>query len=86
VVASWSYLRRVSYTRFPQPLDIERILFDLTFILLHSVSFGGDWGLARRARRLRPFERAECRVCSLKGSAYCWRQCPYNVWRQRRIE
>lgn len=53
---------------------------------LYSVSLGEGWGLARRVRRLRPFERAECKVCSLKGSAYCWRQCPYNVWRQRRIE
>jgi len=42
--------------------------------------------LARRIRKVRPFDRAECRVCSLKESTYCWRQCPYNVWRQRQIE
>jgi len=40
----------------------------------------------RIRRRRRPFESAECRVCPLKGSAYCWRQCPYNLWRQQRIE
>jgi len=40
----------------------------------------------RVRRRRRPFESAECRVCSLKGSAYCWRQCPYNTWRQQQIE
>ena len=27
-----------------------------------------------------------CKTCHLKGSAYCWRQCPYNAWRQRQIE
>ncbi|MEM2935604.1 MAG: hypothetical protein QW231_00305 [Candidatus Bathyarchaeia archaeon] len=42
--------------------------------------------MARRIRKVRPFDRAECRVCSLKASTYCWRQCPYNVWRQRQIE
>jgi len=29
-----------------------------------------------------PFTRDECANCQLKKSAYCHRQCPYNVWRK----
>jgi len=32
------------------------------------------------------FDRAECRGYPFKGGAYCWRSCPYNVWRQRQVE
>ncbi|MFB0501432.1 MAG: hypothetical protein ACETVP_03085 [Candidatus Bathyarchaeia archaeon] len=42
--------------------------------------------MSKRVKRLRPFDRAECKVCSLKRSTYCWRQCPYNVWRQQKME
>src|SRR3972149_841989 len=42
--------------------------------------------LAKRVRRISPFSNAECRYCTMKGTFYCWRQCPYNVWRQRQIE
>jgi sulfatase maturation enzyme AslB (radical SAM superfamily) len=45
-------------------------------------------GLAQtgRLKKIRPFETAECKACQLKGSRYCWRQCPYNRWRQQQIE
>jgi len=49
-------------------------------------AFIEESGLAGRVRRRRIFESAECKVCSMKGSTYCWRQCPYNTWRHQQIE
>ena len=42
--------------------------------------------LSSRRRKQRVFDKAECKNCSYKGSTYCWRQCPYNIWRQKQIE
>ena len=43
-------------------------------------------GALVRQRRPRPFENAECRFCGMKGSSYCWNNCPFNIWRARKIE
>ncbi|MFA5365320.1 MAG: hypothetical protein WC325_09100 [Candidatus Bathyarchaeia archaeon] len=30
------------------------------------------------------FTSAECRGCQYKATAYCWRNCSMNVWKERR--
>jgi hypothetical protein len=30
------------------------------------------------------FTSAECQVCMYKATAYCWRNCSMNVWKERR--
>ncbi|MBS7610025.1 hypothetical protein KEJ19_05605 [Candidatus Bathyarchaeota archaeon] len=37
-------------------------------------------------RKPSPFSSIECKGCPHKGSYYCWRQCPFNAWRTRRVE
>ena len=44
-------------------------------VLLSDSGSGGG-------RRLRLFDRPECRNCVFKGGSYCWNQCPYNIWRK----
>lgn len=50
-----------------------------------------EYGLEKVKRykkviKKRIFNNAECINCSLKGSSYCWRNCPYNSWREKQIE
>jgi len=37
---------------------------------------------ASGGRKPRLFDRPECRNSVFKGSSYCWKQCPYNIWRR----
>jgi DNA modification methylase len=32
--------------------------------------------------RSRPFGRPECTGCQYRASNYCWKQCPYNIWKK----
>jgi hypothetical protein len=48
------------------------------FVRVRPLSGGGSGG----GRGPRLFDRPECKNCVFKGGSYCWRQCPYNVWRK----